>query len=267
MILFLFSFKVLNFFCIIMYNENGDKMRYLIIAKDFECKEYIELMRGTDKEISEFTSKKKDSGEVRVHFKKKIDEFKCKYNDNGDIVIVDDTLKNKRIKVLYKKDKVVFKYIILNKKFMLTTFKSWLYKVYTEADIIDIRTFKGKEYEAYIKKCFKNKKTREDYYDIVRKLISLYEDYCKENSNLISTHEIYINYLKRKQDELKKTKKNIIENSNCLNGDLENDFYMQVLNIYENGGIEEVFLYYSIDDLYSKLTEDELKSIELSKTK
>ena len=42
---------------------------------------------------------------------------------------------------------------------------------------------------------------------------------------------------------------------------------MQVLNIYENGGIEEVFLYYSMDDLYSKLTEDELKSIELSKTK
>lgn len=236
-------------------------MRYLIIAKDLECRKYIELMHGTDKQISEYTVKKKNSEEIRLDFKKQIKMFQEKYKDTGDIVIVDDALKEKRIKVLYKKDKVVFKNVILNKKFIVSTFKSWLYKIYTEADRVDIKSFNGKSYETYIKKCFNSKKDRDDYYDIVRKINSLYRDYIKDKPYLETPNEIYLRYLEEKKEQLKNTKKNVLENN------LEQNFYMQVLDIYEKGGIEEVLLYYSIDELYFKLNKDELISIGLGKVK
>ena len=242
-------------------------MRYLVIAEDYECRKYEILMGGTDKEISEFTIKKEDSLEIRKEFKNQVLKFNNKYNDNGDIVIIDDELENKRIKVLYKKDIAVFKNIILNQKFIISTFKSKLCKIYTEADFVDIRTFKGTSYEKYIKQSFKNKKTLPNYYDIVRKIISLYKEYIKDKIYLDTPNEIYIKYLKNKQQKLKDSKKNIKSVYNSKNDNIDGDFYLDVLDIYQKGGIEELLLYYTIDDLYSKLSNEELKSIELGKTK
>ena len=237
-------------------------MRHLVIAKDYECNIYEILMSGTDKELSEFTKSKKDSLGIRNCFKDKIKKFINKYNDSGDIVIIDDEYDNKRIKVLYKKDMIIFKNVILNQKFVISTFKSWLYKIYTEADIINIKSFKGTSYQHYIKKSFKNKKNNSNYYDIVRKVLTLYDEYSKEN-NVLSKQDIYNNYLKSKKENLKNLKQTIQQtNKTCLN-----PFYDLVFNYYQSGGMEEVLSMYSLDDLYLNLNEDELESLGLTKRK
>lgn len=242
-------------------------MRYLVIARDYECNDYEILLSGSDKIISEFTTKKNDSKEIRACFIKKVNDFSKKYNDNGDIVIIDDTNK-KRIKVLYKKDIVVFKKIILNQPFILSTFKSSIYKIYSDADRVDIKSFRGKMYESYIKKSFKSKSSREDYYDIVRKILSLYKEYIKDKRYLDSPDDIYINYLKEKTKNLKQTKEVI--RSTVLNESKQidySDFYLEVLSLYQSGGMAEVLALYSLDELYRNLTEEELESIQLVRTK
>lgn len=242
-------------------------MRHLVIARDYDCRDYEILLSGSDKLISEFTIKKKNSKEIRDCYEKKINDFFRKYNDKGDIVIIDNTI-NKRIKVLYKKDMIVFKKIILNQQFILSTFKSSIYGIYSDADKIDIKIFKGKAYENYIKRSFKNKSNREDYYDIVRKMIFLYKEYIKDKSHLETPDDIYLSYLKNKKSELKQVKETatniILSEQNQIDS---SDFHLDVLYLYKNGGMEEVFSFYSLDELYKNLTLEELASMQLVKTK
>lgn len=242
-------------------------MRYLVIARDYECRDYEVLLRGSDKLISEFTTKKKDSKEIRDYYEKKVNNFFREHHEDGNIIIIDD-INNKRIKVLYKKDMIVFKKVILNQKFILSTFKSDIYRIYSDADRVDINSFRGKAYESYIKKSFKNKSNREDYYDIVRRMISLYKEYIKDKSYLETPDDIYLSYLKNKKTNLKQVKetatKTILSEQNQIDS---SDFHLDVLYLYQNGGMEEVFSLYSLDELYKNLTLEELASMQLVKTK
>ena len=109
---------------------------------------------------------------------------------------------------------------------------------------------------------------REDYYDIVRRMISLYKEYIKDKSYLETPDDIYLSYLKNKKTNLKQVKetatKTILSEQNQIDS---SDFHLDVLYLYQNGGMEEVFSLYSLDELYKNLTLEELASMQLVKTK
>ena len=93
-------------------------MYHLVIAKDKECKKYIPIKSGDYNFISKYTTRFEDSKEIREKNKKIVNDFEEIFQDYGDIVIIDDENNNRRIKVLYKKDYIVAKNLILSQKYI-----------------------------------------------------------------------------------------------------------------------------------------------------
>ena len=93
-------------------------MYHLVIAKDKECKKYIPIKSGDYNFISKYTTRFEDSKEIREKNKKIVNDFEELFQDYGDIVIIDDENNNRRIKVLYKKDYIVAKNLILSQKYI-----------------------------------------------------------------------------------------------------------------------------------------------------
>ena len=91
----------------------------LVIATDLECRNHKVLYRGSYSEIANITTKYDDSDDIRRIYKKNIDSFLSSQKDGekGDIVIIetikhDNGVNYNRLKVLYKKDKIVSKYLL-----------------------------------------------------------------------------------------------------------------------------------------------------------
>ena len=107
-------------FIILLYNNRqvGGFMLHLVIASGKNCDKYRIIKTGNYEELSSYTSKFNDSKEIRVNNKKVISKFFNDYNLIGDIVIMDDSKNNTRVRVLYRNDVKVIKELIKSQNFM-----------------------------------------------------------------------------------------------------------------------------------------------------
>lgn len=250
-------------------------MRHLIIAKDKECNIYEILLSGTFEQISEYTTKFEKSDEIRKDNKAIVEKFTSQYNDKGDIVIIDDDFPNSRFRVLYKKDIQAVKIMLQSHNFGISLVKSKRLKKFSEWNYRSIVYSKNYQYQDHIKKWLKSRKEHGDYFEVIAKIEKYYDDFALKNQSLPTRKDIYIAIKKSKEESIKKRKaileskkqeiknlKEIYSNDNLISGTSE--FFYQVYDLYINGGIEEVLNVHSIDDLYTHLTDDELKVLGLS---
>lgn len=106
----------------------------LVIATDLECKNHKVLYKGSYNEISNITTKYDSSLDIRRIYKKDIDSFlfSQKEGEKGDIVIIeaikcDHGINYNRLKVLYKEDKIVAKYLLKSHDIKSDFSMQWLY--------------------------------------------------------------------------------------------------------------------------------------------
>lgn len=240
-------------------------MYHLVIAKDKECKKYIPIKSGDYNFISKYTTRYNDSSEIRKANSKIVKDFEEIFNDYGDIVVIDDTKENKRVKVLYKKDIIVFKNLLLSQKYIqhlverrvISNLSEWDYRVIMFRD--------NKSYKKDIKKVFEK---RSDYYLVILNIIKNYDNYRRIYTDLPSKTEIYRAYINDQSKRKKNNSNDIIDSDDIDFYNLDSydtsELFDKVYDLYVQGGIAEVMNMYSIDDLYSNLSEDELKMLHLN---
>ncbi len=237
-------------------------MYHLVIAKDKECKKYIPIKSGDYNFISKYTTRFEDSKEIREKNKKIVNDFEEIFQDYGDIVIIDDENNNRRIKVLYKKDYIVAKNLILSQKYIQHLVQKNIIYNLSEYDYRVIMFRDNKSYKKNIKEILKKRK---DYYLVLLSIVKKYDEYRKMYPKLPSKKEIYNAYIKDKN--IKKDNE-LVENNNIdiydLNDYQDNEFFDKVYSLYQYGMLEEVLSVYSLDDLYNNLKEDELEMIGLN---
>lgn len=252
----------------------GDRMRHLIIAKDKECTVYKILLSGTFEQISEYTTKFEKSDEIRKDNKTVVERFVSKYNDKGDIVIIDDDIPNIRFRVLYKKDIQAVKIMLQSHSFGISLVKSRRLKKFSEWNYRSIVYSTNTQYQDHIKKWLKSRKEHGDYFEVIAKIENYYDDFALKNQELPNRKDIYAVIKKSKEESIKKrkatleSKKREIQSLKELYSDESlisdtSEFFVQVYDSYIKGGIEEVLNFYSIDDLYTYLNDDELKILGL----
>ena len=237
-------------------------MYHLVIAKDKECKKYIPIKSGDYNFISKYTTRFEDSKEIREKNKKIVNDFEEIFQDYGDIVIIDDENNNRRIKVLYKKDYIVAKNLILSQKYIQHLVQRNIIYNLSEYDYRVIMFRDNKSYKKNIKEILKKRK---DYYLVLLSIVKKYDEYRKMYPKLPSKKEIYNAYIKDKN--IKKDNE-LVENNNIdiydLNDYQDNEFFDKVYSLYQYGMLEEVLSVYSLDDLYNNLKEYELEMIGLN---
>ena len=77
-------------------------MYHLVVAKGKNCELNEKIKSGTYEELSSYTTKFNTSDDIRLKNKKVVSKFMNDNKCNGDIVIMDDTKNNSRVRVLYK---------------------------------------------------------------------------------------------------------------------------------------------------------------------
>lgn len=249
-------------------------MRHLIIAKDKECTVYEILLSGTFEQISEYTTNFEKSDEIRTDNKTVVERFTSQYNDKGDIVIIDDDIPNIRFRVLYKKDIQAVKIMLRSHNFGISLVKSGRLKKFSEWNYRSIVYSTNNQYQDHIKKWLKSRKEQGDYFEVIAKIERYYDDFVQKNQGFPTRKDIYNTIKTSKKESIKKRKdtletkkreiqqfKELYSDEILINGSSE--LFDQVYDSYMKGGIEEVLNFYSIDDLYTYLNNDELKILGL----
>lgn len=250
-------------------------MRHLIIAKDKECTVYEILLSGTFEQLSEYTTNFEKSDEIRKDNKTVVDRFTSQYNDKGDIVIIDDDIPNIRFRVLYKKDISAVQLMLKSQNFGISLVKSGRLKKFSEWNYRSVLYSTSNQYQIHIKKWLKSRKEYGDYFEVIAKIEKYYDDFAQKNPGLPTRKEIYTVIKNSKQEanqkrratleskkrEMQELKEIEIEYKNVMSS--TSDLFNQINDLFIQGGIEEVLNFYSIDDLYTYLMNDELKVLGL----
>lgn len=211
-------------------------MFHLVIANGKYCEKHIIIKSGTYEELSLYTTKFYNSNEIRNKNKKLVADFNNTYGLNGDIVIMDDN--NNRVRVLYKNDVKIVKELIKSQNLMKYLVDHNILVV-CDYDYKAIMYYKNKDYLKHMKSFFKEKKS---YYNTIRIIIKGYERYQKKHKELPSLYCL--------EKELMKSNNKEDGIAYDLNYDIRNEeFYNAVSDTFNNGGFEEVFNDYSLDDL------------------
>lgn len=211
-------------------------MFHLVIANGKYCEKHIIIKSGNYEELSLYTTKFYNSNEIRNKNKKLVADFNNTYGINGDIVIMDDN--NNRVRVLYKNDVKIVKELIKSQNLMKYLVDHNILVV-CDYDYKAIMYYKSKDYLRHMKSFLKEKKS---YYNTIRIIIKGYERYQKKHKELPSLYCLEKELMKSNNKE-----DGIIYD---LNSDIRNEeFYNAVSDTFNNGGFEEVFNDYSLDDL------------------
>ena len=229
----------------------GDIMFHLVVAKGKNCEKCAIIKSGTYEELSSYTTKFNTSDDVRLNNKKAISKFMYDNNCNGDIVIMDDTKNNARVKVLYKSHVKIVKELIKSQNLMKYLVSNNILLVSTY-DYIAIMHYKKTQYQKHMKNFLVEKRK---YYYTIKTILKGYEQYQKQHKELPSIHVM-------QKEIMNKNKKTNSENHVIynLNSDIKNEEYYNIVNTaMNNGGYEEVFNDYSLDELGSNLNEDDFK--------
>lgn len=169
-----------------LYNTHqvGDFMLHLVIASGKNCDKYRIIKTGDYEELSLYTTKFNDSKELRIHNKRVISKFLSDYNLGGDIVIMDDSNNNTRVRVLYKNDVKLVKDLVKSQKLMQYLVSHNMLLV-SEYDYKAIMYYKNKN---YLKHIITYLKTRKNYYATIRIILKGYEKYQKKHKELPSIY-------------------------------------------------------------------------------
>ena len=220
-------------------------MFHLVIARGKRC-EYCKIIKSDNyEELSKYTTKFYNSIEIRENNKRVVNSFYNTYGTQGDIVIMNDELRNQRFRVLYKNDVKIAKKLIKSQNLMKYLVSNNILLV-APYDYKAIMYYKNNDYINHMKEFLKRRK---DCYNVIRIIIRGYESYQKKHKELPSLYCL--------EKELMNSKTNNSNNSNNedvitydLNSDIRNEeFYNTVSDTLNNGNFEEVFNDYSIDDL------------------
>ena len=241
----------------LLYNQVGGYMYHLVIAKDKECKKYLPIKSGDYNFISKYTIRFMDSKEIREKNKKIVNDFEEVFQDYGDIVIINDENNNRRIKVLYKKDYIVAKNLMLSQKYIQHLVDKNIINNLSEYDYRIIMFRDNKSYKKSIKEVLKK---RIDYYLVLLSIVKKYDEYRKMYPKLPSKKEIYDAYI----EDNKKNNSTKLSVNDDINYDTDNEYFDKVYSLYQYGLLDEVLNTYSLDDLYSNLKDDELDAIGLN---
>ena len=220
-------------------------MFHLVIARGRRC-EYCKIIKSDNyEELSKYTTKFYNSNEIRNNNKRVVNSFYNVYGTQGDIVIMDDELKNQRFRVLYKNDIKIVKELVKSQNFMKYLVSHNLLIV-SEYDYKAIMYYKNKDYMKHINDFLKRQKS---YYNTVRILLKNYEMYQRKHKELPSIYSMKKEFDTSNKDKEELSLCNQLE-SYELNSNVKNeDFYGYVSSSYSYGGYEEVFNDCSIDDL------------------
>lgn len=206
---------------------NGRKSSTMLLSEIT----YLELVTMDSKDLDEYISKKFNSSEeIRKKYSSKImpfleqhstflsrvqSETGKKYDSSIVITEFHNDLTVERKKVLYKKDMILFKEVIKNRKFILTLENyDYLRSVSAKTNGEQYRRifpeYYGKELRFH---CFNDEQLRKiigqwrtslkessHYYDFIRTVLKEYQNRYKE-LGLDSPDVIYSNYLSRKKKE------------------------------------------------------------------
>lgn len=223
-------------------------MFHLVIARGKKC-EYCKIIKSDNyEELSKYTTKFYNSNEIRENNKNVVNSFYYAYGIQGDIVIMNDELNNQRFRVLYKNDVKIVKELIKSQNLMKYLVSNNLLLV-SPYDYKAIMYYKSKDYIKHMKDFLKRKK---NFYSIIRVIVKGYEKYQKKHRELPSLYCLEKSLI---NDSLKD--KNYKEESSTK----DDEYYNMIFNSFENGGYEEIFNDYSLDELELKLDNTEFKKL------
>ncbi len=223
-------------------------MFHLVIARGKKC-EYCKIIKSDNyEELSKYTTKFYNSNEIRENNKNVVNSFYYAYGIQGDIVIMNDELNNQRFRVLYKNDVKIVKELIKSQNLMKYLVSNNLLLV-SPYDYKAIMYYKSKDYIKHMKDFLKRKK---NFYSIIRVIVKGYEKYQKKHRELPSLYCLEKSLI---NDSLKD--KNYKEESSTK----DDEYYNMIFNSFENGGYEEIFNDYSLDELELKLDNNEFKKL------
>ena len=223
-------------------------MFHLVIARGKKC-EYCKIIKSDNyEELSKYTTKFYNSNEIRENNKNIVNSFYYAYGIQGDIVIMNDELNNQRFRVLYKNDVKIVKELIKSQNLMKYLVSNNLLLV-SPYDYKAIMYYKSKDYIKHMKDFLKRKK---NFYSIIRVIVKGYEKYQKKHRELPSLYCLEKSLI---NDSLKD--KNYKEESSTK----DDEYYNMIFNSFENGGYEEIFNDYSLDELELKLDNNEFKKL------
>ena len=231
-------------------------MFHLVIAKGKFCEKYKIIKSGTYEELSKYTVKFNDSSEIREKNKSILEDFYEENLSNGDIVIMDDSSNNQRYRVLYKKHIDIVKELIKNQSFMQYIIKNYILLV-SNYDYKAIMYYKKNDYLKHMRDFLKR---RNYLYTTIRIIIRTYENYQKNNKS-DSINTINKEITNKKQREYRKTEERKVFNS-TIDYSIKNIEYYEIINsTINNGGVEEIFNDYSLDELESNLNTLDFKRL------
>ena len=227
-------------------------MFHLVIARGKKC-EYCKIIKSDNyEEISKYTTKFYNSNEIRENNKNVVNSFYYAYGTRGDIVIMNDELNNQRFRVLYKNDVKIAKELIKSQNLMKYLVGNNILLV-SPYDYKAIMYYKSKDYLNHMKDFLKRKK---NFYSTIRVIIKGYEKYQKKHKDLSS---LYC---------LDKALVNESHKDNTCKEELSiknEEYYNMIFDSLENGGYEEIFNDYSLDELELNLSNNEFKTLVKSR--
>lgn len=186
-----------------------DKTFELVICIDEKGKRKVVLEKGTIDKIDNLTTSFENSDEIRSCFPNEMENFEEKYKiymeslalknnrkEQGDIALIGTINKEpRRIKVLYKKDIIVFReYIIKFEPFQQLLKAKGYYEEYCEIQRLKYGRIEFNEQISFL----------------VRKILKLYTQYAKENGYL-SIDTIY-KHIQKEKALMKAYEKEFTEN-------------------------------------------------------
>lgn len=218
-------------------------MFHLVIARGKKC-EYCKIIKSDNyEELSKYTTKYYNSTEIRENNKRVVNSFYNAFGTKGDIVIMDDELKNQRFRVLYKNDVKIVKELIKSQNLMRYLVSNNILLV-PPYDYKAIMYYKNKDYIKHMKDFLKRKR---DYYNVIRIIIRGYESYQKKHKELPSLYCLEKVLMSNKNTTKINNEEDFVYD---LNSDIRNEeFYNTVSDTLNNGSLEETFNDYSLDDL------------------
>ena len=223
-------------------------MFHLVIARGKKC-EYCKIIKSDNyEELSKYTTKFYNSNEIRENNKNVVNSFYYAYGIQGDIVIMNDELNNQRFRVLYKNDVKIVKELIKSQNLMKYLVSNNLLLV-SPYDYKAIMYYKSKDYIKHMKDFLKRKK---NFYSIIRVIVKGYEKYQKKHRELPSLYCLEKTLINDSPKD-----KNYKDESSIK----DEEYYNMIFNSFENGGYEEIFNDYSLDELELKLDNNEFKKL------
>lgn len=193
-------------------------MEYLCFANGRKKDECVKIYEAEIFMIDRLTSKYADSDEIRKKYAKEFSEFQRLYPNGGkgSVRLYGDSITGENgWKVMYKKHKIAFNYIVNDKKF-LRWFASNDLRLYRDKRIIpDTYILNGiaiynkeltriKQYIESLKHDDKKKYGitggGKRYYRFVRDLLIKYDEYCQYNKEALTVDQIWKQYLNSLQN-------------------------------------------------------------------